>query len=98
MSRYSMATRPSTEDSAKPWASGKARTQRVWAFRLLSRFCSTRPCSRLHTQRSRLSLMMQLPWLGPVEGVSVAARLTIGTCQASSASCEPSFELGEAAG
>ena len=49
-SKYSMATRPSTELSAKPVASGKQRTQRVWNLSELSRSCSGRPASSLHAR------------------------------------------------
>ena len=68
-----MATRPSTDERAKPAPSGKARTQRVCALRLLSRFCSLRPCSRLHqlshsvAQHSRSALSQPVSLADPCD-------------------------------
>ena len=59
MSKYSMATRPSTELRAKPVASGKQRTQRVWNLSELSRSCSGRPASSLHARQAH-TLMVDL--------------------------------------
>lgn len=76
-SKYSMATRPSTEPTAKPVPSGKQRTQRVWNRKDDSRSCSGNPASSLHVKM--LSLFLFCPsqprFFCPCEGMCQIAFL-----------------------